>query len=174
MGRAQRRKQEVRDLGKTLKGCDEASVAIARNWLNSPSARRLAAQKNKYRFSDKRFLCVNQVKNGIWPVDESERPRVFHPDIIWQKLHPSVTVNKIELVTAFIEYCKAVHVLWVNEELEPIIISPIEAMREYIKQIAQQYGCREMELAIEQAALLAPSSDGLIDAAAHGTCGWIC
>lgn len=138
---------------------------------------RVQRRKQEFRdlrkFSDERFLCVDQVKNGIWPVDESERPRVFHPDVIWQKLHPSVTVNKIELVTAFIEYCKAVHVLWVNEGSESLVISPIEAMREYIKRIAEQHGCREMEWAIEQAALLAPSSDCLIDAAAHGTCGWI-
>jgi hypothetical protein len=125
-------------------------------------------------FSDERFLCVDQVKNGIWPVDKSERPRVFHPDVIWQKLHPSITVNKNELVTAFIEYCRAVHVLWANEGLEPVTISPTEAMREYIKQIAQQHGCSEMEWAIEQAALLGPSSDCLIDMAAHGICGWMC
>lgn len=173
MEQSRYQEQKLRDLRTELEGCDEAIIALAKSWLNSPSAHRLAAQKNKHKFSNECFLRIDQVRDGIWPADESGCPRVFHPDIIWQKLHPSVTVNKSELVTAFIEYCKAVHVLWVNEELEPVAISPIEAMREYIKQIAQRYGCREMEWAIDQAALLAPSSEALIDAAAHGTCGWI-
>lgn len=173
MEQAQFQKQKLRDLRTELEGCDEAVIALAETWLNSPSARLLAAEKNKYKLSDERFLCVDQVKNGIWPVDELERPRVFHPDIIWEKLHPSVTTNKSELVTAFIEYCKAVHVLWVNEEKEPASIDPIAAMRSYLLLIEAQYGADQMHWAISQACITARSCERMIDMAADGIGEWV-
>lgn len=123
-------------------------------------------------FSAPDLCSFNSISSGAWPCDKNDRPLRFHPDVIYTVLPPisDVLKNKDLLATAFIEFSRGLHLLWINEYKE--IDHPIEKLRQYIQLIFSVYGKDEMYWAINVACLGAKSTERLIDLAADGIGDW--
>lgn len=132
---------------------------------------RAAGKANQ--FADSCLLDVASVEKGIWPCTDKGHPLVFEPHVVFDKLAPAARLQKHVLVTAFIEYCRAVHCLWEWEQKESDAQDPISVMRLYIAEIESRFGQPEMLWAVRQAAVGAPSAQRLIDLAADGIGGWV-
>ncbi len=123
-------------------------------------------------FSSPKLLDTGLVVQGLWPCDEDDRPLRFHPAVIYKKLPPdlSILTTKASLATAFIEFARSLHLLFVYEQRELFDGGPI--IRQYLELILDSYGEKEMRWVISTASIGAKSCERLIDFAADGLGSW--
>ena len=123
-------------------------------------------------FSSPKLLDADLVVRGLWPCDENDCPLRFHPAVIYKKLPPDLKVltTKGSLATAFIEFARSLHLLFVHERRESL--GDAQALRQYLELIFNNYGEEKMRWVINTALIGARSCERLIDFAADGLGSW--
>jgi hypothetical protein len=124
-----------------------------------------------FSFADPSKLSLEQINNDYWPHDGKDRPLIFHPLDVCEKLPFNANfASKYALITALTELCRSIHYLWTeyNEDIDDSVL----LLKKYINQIYVNYGENDTVFAIDIASCFAPSCSQMLDLAADGIGSW--